>query len=131
MPTYLDKILEAKRRSAASDHRPLLQLLRDAEGAPPPRGFRSSLIAASADRLGVIAEVKRRSPSKGDLSPSLDPSKLTAAYASAGAACLSVLTDSELAPPRLPDETAAVRAGLAAVRRRSRIRSSSAARRRI
>lgn len=95
MPTYLDKILEAKRRSAASDHRPLLQLLRDAEGAPPPRGFRSSLIAASADRLGVIAEVKRRSPSKGDLAPSLDPSKLTSAYASAGAACLSVLTDSE------------------------------------
>ena len=61
---------------------------------PPTRGFRASLasVAASGD-LAVIAEVKRRSPSKGDLAPGLDPAALARDYEAGGAACLSVLTD--------------------------------------
>lgn len=95
MTTYLDNILASKRATAARDHRPLLDLMRAAENAPPARGFAEALRAASAERLAVISEIKRRSPSKGELAAKVDPTKVAAAYAAGGAACLSVLTDSE------------------------------------
>jgi indole-3-glycerol phosphate synthase len=60
----------------------------------PARGFRASLEALSANgEIAVIAEVKRRSPSKGDLAPGLDAAELAQRYERGGAACLSVLTD--------------------------------------
>lgn len=58
---------------------------------PEGRGFRRALL--DVDGLGVISEIKRRSPSKGDLAPDLDPVQLALAYQAGGAACLSVLTD--------------------------------------
>jgi indole-3-glycerol phosphate synthase len=91
--TYLDRIVAAHRAAATLDDRPLERLVEDARAMPPARGFASALRAASATELAVIAEVKRRSPSKGDLAPDLDPAATAAEYESGGAACLSVLTD--------------------------------------
>ncbi len=95
MATYLDRILTAHRAAAAADARSLEDLVDEARGVAPPRGFAAALRAASARELAVIAEVKRRSPSKGELAPDLDPTEMAQAYAAGGAACLSVLTDQE------------------------------------
>jgi indole-3-glycerol phosphate synthase len=78
---------EIARRLAA---RPLADVRAAALAAPPPRDFAAAL-RGPAPR--IIAEVKRVSPAKGPLNPSLSPSTLAGAYARAGAHALSVLTD--------------------------------------
>lgn len=91
MATYLDRIIDHHRRRAAADDRSVELLVEQCASLPPTRGFAAAL-RGGAD-LAVIAEVKRRSPSKGDLFADLDPAVLAANYESGGAACLSVLTD--------------------------------------
>lgn len=91
--TYLDTIVAAHRAAAAADGRRLDVLMDQARTGAPVRDFRNALTADAI--LGVIAEVKRRSPSKGDLHPDLDPAALARSYAEGGASCLSVLTDAE------------------------------------
>src|SRR3954447_20460408 len=94
--TYLDRILVAHRAAAAADGRAVDDLVEAARRTPPARGFRGRLATRpSGDRIAVIAEVKRRSPSKGDLAPDLVPGVLAKSYADGGASCLSVLTDAE------------------------------------
>jgi indole-3-glycerol phosphate synthase len=93
MGTYLDRILAAHRAAAAADPRSLDELVHAAAEQPPTRGFRAAL--ATEAGLSVIAEMKRRSPSKGDLFADLDPAALAKEYEAGGAACLSVLTDRE------------------------------------
>ncbi len=93
MATYLDRILARHREVAALDERPLDELVGLASAMPPARGFAAAL--RRGDGLHVISEIKRRSPSKGDLNVGLDPAEWAATYERGGAACLSVLTDEE------------------------------------
>ena len=105
MATYLDTILARHREVAAADRRPLDELVDAARSEGPTRGFRQALVAD--ERLAVISEIKRRSPSKGDLNRDLDPAAMATAYRSGGAACLSVLTDGEFFGGSIDDLRAA------------------------
>lgn len=93
MATYLDRILARHREVASADRRAVATLREHALAMAPTRGFRAAL--AVTPHLAVISEVKRRSPSKGDLNAGLDPAALAADYQRGGASCLSVLTDEE------------------------------------
>jgi indole-3-glycerol phosphate synthase len=89
--TYLDDIVAWHRQRALNDTRSFTDLLSEAKSCVPARGFASSI--RDTPHLAVIAEVKRKSPSKGDLNASLDPAALALQYQRGGASCLSVLTD--------------------------------------
>jgi indole-3-glycerol phosphate synthase len=84
-----DARLAAERRA---DRLPLADLRRAVAAMPPARGFRAAL--ADGPGIALIAEVKRRSPSKGALRPDLDPAVLASAYRAGGASAVSVLTES-------------------------------------
>ncbi len=91
MPTrYLDDIVVAHRRRAARDERDW-RLRREATVARVPR-LRAALRASN---VTVIAEVKRRSPSRGALAAELDPAEVAREYRDGGAGAISVLTDEE------------------------------------
>lgn len=93
-PDLLGTIVAATRRAveARADREPLAALARRADRrTPEPGRFRGAL--ARPDRVNVIAECKRRSPSKGVLREVYDPVSIAAGYARAGAAAISVLTE--------------------------------------
>ena len=104
--TYLSGIVAAHRASAASDARDPDALRAQASSCPPPRGFVRALVESSLG-AAVIAEIKRRSPSKGELAPDLDPAVLASEYERGGAACLSVLTDEQFFGGSVSDLTTA------------------------
>jgi indole-3-glycerol phosphate synthase len=96
MPTTLDQIVAATRArvSKATAAADLRALAKRAE-RHQPRGFASALRRASADGIGVIAELKKASPSRGLIRPDFRPVELARELAQSGATALSVLTDEE------------------------------------
>jgi len=100
MSDILNKILDVKATevAAAKKHRDFNSLRRDVESdaalRADLRGFEASLRRTiAAGRAGVIAEVKKASPSKGVLRADFRPADIAQSYENGGAACLSVLTD--------------------------------------
>lgn len=96
MNTALDRIIDYKHDEvrALKAARSLADLEAAAKAASPVRGFATALAAvADAGQNALICEIKRKSPSAGDILPGADPAEIARDYERGGAACLSVLTD--------------------------------------
>lgn len=96
MTTALDRILDYKKEEVSLLKRvsSLSELESLAKSASPVRGFASALAnVANEDQNALICEIKRKSPSAGDILPGADPVEIARDYETGGAACLSVLTD--------------------------------------
>jgi len=93
MSSILERIFAAKRVELEARRRQvsLESVMNEAMRAPAPRPFVAALRAA---RPAIIAEIKRASPSKGDILPNLDPAAVARDYLAGGAAAISILTDS-------------------------------------
>jgi len=105
MPVSLEQILASTRRQLPLLRSRRAALERAATAGPAPRRLAPAL---TGERVAVIAEVKRRSPSAGTIRENLDPATYAAAYAHAGAAAISVLTDGPFFGGSLEDLRAVV-----------------------
>lgn len=90
--TILDKIVNVKKKEVADlkVNVPQYVLEKLVQNLPPTRDFRTAI---NMGRCSIIAEVKKKSPSKGELIKRFDPVRISSVYAENGAAAVSVLTD--------------------------------------
>ena len=95
VPSILKRIIERKHEEIALGKSQYSEstLLQMTDSSPAPRGFERSLKRALLDGPAIIAEVKKASPSAGIIRENFQPDEIARSYESAGAACLSVLTD--------------------------------------
>jgi len=110
MPDILHKILDHKRLEVerALRREPERRLRERATQRGPRRPFFETLADPGPGGVNIIAEIKRRSPSRGDIREDLDPASLACAYERGGARALSVLTDSAFFGAR-PEDLAEAR----------------------
>ncbi|MCJ8011077.1 indole-3-glycerol phosphate synthase TrpC [Paenibacillus sp. KQZ6P-2] len=92
---YLDRIVETKREETAklAEHFSIDKAIETISSMPATKGFAQRLTAGKKRDMGLIAEVKKASPSKGLIRPDFNPVEIALTYEEAGADCLSVLTD--------------------------------------
>ncbi|NKB43276.1 MAG: indole-3-glycerol phosphate synthase TrpC [Alphaproteobacteria bacterium] len=97
MGNVLDAICDARRAHYTSlmVERPIGEVEYAAKSASPVRGFGLALSRAAKNGYGLIAEIKKASPSAGLIRPDFNPPSLAQAYEAGGAACLSILTENE------------------------------------
>ncbi len=118
---FLDRIIVHKKEEVAAAEKkiPLSELRRQAETMPDRRGFMAALRSdLGPEKVKIIAEIKRASPSKGTIRSDLDAARMAAAYEAGGAACLSVLTDQRFFQGSLKDLSAAKKASTLPVLRK-------------
>ncbi|THB80513.1 MAG: indole-3-glycerol phosphate synthase TrpC [Desulfobacteraceae bacterium] len=117
---FLKQVIEIKQEEIErSRQRISLQTIRgDAEQTDTPASFLTALSASAPDHIGIIAEVKKASPSKGDIRPDLDCVQFAENYTEAGARAISVLTESRFFKGSLMDlETVCRHTGLPVLRK--------------
>lgn len=95
MTTILETIAQYKWEEirSAKSHRSLSELQSQIAELDSPKGFKAALVAASRQGFGLIAEMKKASPSKGAIVDHFDPVEIAKSYFEGGAHCISVLTD--------------------------------------
>jgi indole-3-glycerol phosphate synthase/indole-3-glycerol phosphate synthase/phosphoribosylanthranilate isomerase len=117
---FLKTIQEIKQAEIAEHRRrmPLASLRREAETLAAPPDFKAAMAAGTPTDIGIIAEIKKASPSKGDLCVDLDPAAYAKIYETAGARAISVLTESVYFKGGLSDlKTACTHTGLPVLRK--------------
>lgn len=102
---FLKKVNEVKIREIAENQSKisLATVRSDAEQSPLPASFLKAMQESSPEDIGIIAEVKKASPSKGDICPELDPALCAEEYTKGGAKAISVLTESQYFKGNLDD----------------------------
>lgn len=105
MEGFLKTVVDLKKEQirAASAALPMPTLRREAEQMPAPPSFETTMAESTRTDPGIIAEIKKASPSRGDIRPDIDPAAYAAAYTEGGARAISVLTESEFFKGSLED----------------------------
>ena len=105
MKGFLKTVIDVKKEeiSQAKTKAPLTAIRHDAENTPVPASFADAMAASTRQAVGIIAEFKKASPSKGDINIDIDPAAFAKAYTQGRASAISVLTESKYFKGTLSD----------------------------